>query len=75
MSRRRGDRIQGKREMRGVLVVPCLLNDICRCRFLVDTGAAFTCISRRSAAEMNLDVTPVRQMQIVSAHRLVEIAW
>ena len=69
MSRRRGDRIQGKREMRGVMTVPCLLNEKFRCRFLADTGAAFTCISQRAAAEMNLDLTPVRRMRIVSAHR------
>jgi predicted aspartyl protease len=59
--------------MKGVLIVPCLLNGIYRCRLLADTGAAFTVISRRAADEMNLDITPVRQMQIVSAHRLAHV--
>lgn len=68
MSRRRGDRIQGERKQ-GVLIVPCLLNEVCRCRFLVDTGAAFTVISRRAVTEMKPDITRVRQIRIVSAHR------
>lgn len=68
---RRGDRIQGQRKQCGVLTVPCLINDIRYLSLLADTGAAFTAISQRAALEMNLDITrPVRQMRIVSAHRV-----
>ena len=71
MSRRRGDRIQGHRTRNSVLTVPCQINDIHYLNLLADTGAAFTAISRRAALEMKLDTArPIRQMQMVSAHRV-----
>ncbi len=73
MSRRRGDRIQGHRKLRGVLTVPCLINDFHYLNLIVDTGAAFTAISQRAAIETKVDVTPVRQMRIVSAHRVAHV--
>jgi len=73
MTRRRADRIQGQRKQKGVLTVPCQLNDKYHRTFLVDSGAAFTVISQRLAREMKLDIThPLRQIQIASAHQVAQ---
>jgi predicted aspartyl protease len=51
MSQHRADRIKGEREYKGVITVPCQVNDLYQGYFLVDTGAAFTTISQRFAEE------------------------
>lgn len=71
MSRRRGDRIQGRRAYGGVLVIPCQLNDAYRYWFLVDTGTAITMLSRRVTEEIGLDLSsPVRHEDIASVHQV-----
>lgn len=71
MSRRKGDRVQGRRAYGGVLVIPCQLNDAYRYWFLVDTGTAITMLSRRVAEEIGLDLPhPVRNEGIASVHRV-----
>jgi len=71
MSRRRGDRVQGRRAYGGVLVIPCHLNDAYRYWFLVDTGTAITMLSRRVTEEIGLDLSsPVRHEDIASVHQV-----
>lgn len=71
MSRRKADRIRGRREHGGVLTVPCQLNGNYRYWFLADTGAALTVISEQAAREMNLDLgQPAQMLEIVSVHQL-----
>jgi clan AA aspartic protease (TIGR02281 family) len=73
MNRHRADRIQGQRTLKGVLTVPCQLNDKYHRTFLVDSGAAFTVISQQLAREMRLDITqPIRKIQIASAHQVAQ---
>jgi len=73
MSQHRADRIKGELEYKGVLTVPCQVNNLYQGYFLVDTGAAFTTISQRFANEMKLDLTrPVRQIRIASAHQVAQ---
>jgi hypothetical protein len=50
-NRHRADRIHGERALKGVLTVPCQVNDQYRRSFIVDSGAAFTVISQRFAEE------------------------
>ena len=74
MSRRRGDRVQGRRAYGGVLVIPCQLNDAYRYWFLVDTGTAMTMLSQRVAVEIGLDLTkPVRHERIASVHQVIRV--
>ena len=74
MSRRRGDRVQGRRAYGGVLVIPCQLNDAYRYWFLVDTGTAMTMLSQRVAVEIGLDLTkPVRHERIASVHQVTRV--
>lgn len=71
MSRRRGDRVQGRRAYGGVLVIPCQLNDAYRYWFLADIGTAMTMLSQQVAEEMGLDLTrPVRHERIASVHQV-----
>jgi len=73
MSRRRGDRVQGRRAYGGVLVVPCQLNDAYRYWFLADTGTAMTMLSHRVAEEMGVDlIRPVRHQRIASVHQMTQ---
>lgn len=70
---RRGDRVRGRQAHGGVLLVPCLVNDVSRYWFLADTGAALTMLSQRAAEEVGLDLThPLRQERVASVHRA---AW
>jgi predicted aspartyl protease len=71
---RRGDRILGRRAHGGVLLVPCLLNDVYRYWFLADTGAAISMVSPAVAQELRLDIShPVRQERIASVHQIVRV--
>jgi len=71
---RRGDRILGRRAHGGVLLVPCLLNDVYRYWFLADTGATISIVSPTVAEELRLDVSrPVRQERIASVHQIVRV--
>jgi predicted aspartyl protease len=54
--------------------VSCLFNDVYRAELLVDTGAAFTMLSRRVAAEMKIDLSrPLRHERIASVHQTARI--
>ncbi|MFB6286651.1 MAG: TIGR02281 family clan AA aspartic protease [Candidatus Bipolaricaulia bacterium] len=67
---RRGDRIVGQRAHGGVLLVPCLLNDVARYWLLADTGAALTMITPHVASELGVDaVEPIRRERLASLHR------
>ena len=66
----RTDRIKGRSDHGGVLLVPCQINDLPRYWFLVDTGAAYTVIKPQVVDEINIDITnPLRYQQISSVHQ------
>ena len=54
--------------------MPCQLNGNHHARFLVDTGAVVTTLSRQIANEMGLDLAhPIRWIRIASVHRTTQV--
>lgn len=61
----RADRISGRREHGGLLIVPVVCNEIGIVAFLVDTGASLTTISNRVARRLAIDLdSPLRLQPI-----------
>ena len=56
------NRIQFKKVKMGVLTVPCEINRDYIGKFLIDTGAAFSVISNKFAAEAGLDHIQARKI-------------
>jgi hypothetical protein len=52
----RADRIPGRREYGGLLLVPVLCNESERLYFLVDTGASLTAITNEVAHDLAMDL-------------------
>jgi len=68
----RADRIQGQRNYKGTLTVPCVINQIYRRSLLVDTGAAVTAISQRITLQMGFDITkPLRWLEVLTAQQVI----
>ncbi|RLC56574.1 MAG: hypothetical protein DRI80_16095 [Chloroflexota bacterium] len=65
----RSDRIAARRAYGGVLVVNAVLNGIFRVELLVDTAAAITSITPRTAERLGIEVRhPLRHDRVATAH-------
>lgn len=66
-ARRQGSRIPGYRAYGGVLIVSALLNHATRARMMVDSGAAYCCITPEMARLLGYDLRrPVVRRAIAS---------
>ena len=59
----RADRVTGRFQHYGVLVVPIKLDGI-RLEFMVDTGASFFSISRRVATRVGIDMKTTEEISM-----------
>ncbi len=62
----RADRVKGRFQHYGVLVVPVMLDGI-RLEFMVDTGASFCSISRSVATRVGIDMKTTEEISMVPA--------
>jgi predicted aspartyl protease len=70
-ARRQGNRIPGYRAYGGVLIVPSLLNQKRRAHMIVDSGAAYCCITPEIARLLRYDLQrPMARCSIASAQGL-----
>jgi predicted aspartyl protease len=70
-ARRRGNRVPGYRAYGGILIVPSLLNQKRRAYMMVDSGAAYCCITPEIARLLGYDLhRPLARRSIASASRL-----
>lgn len=61
-----GDRIRGRFQHYGVLVVPVKVNGV-TLEFMVDTGASFCSINRSVAIRIGIDLKTIQRMRIAPA--------
>ena len=70
-ARRQGNHIPGYRAYGGVLIVPALLNRETRAHMMVDSGAAYRCITPEIARLLGYDLRPpMARRSIASAQGL-----